>query len=53
MESRPRSNVEGLASMLIFLATLEAALVTVIELNLQCLGYFLGILELAIDQITL
>jgi len=37
MESRPVS-----------LGTIAAAFVTVIELNLQSLGHFLGILELAI-----
>ena len=46
LESRARSKVEDLASFSEFLATVAAAFVTVIELNLQSLGYFLRILEL-------
>jgi hypothetical protein len=45
--------VEDSAAVSEFLATLAAAFVTVIELNLQSLGYFSGILELAIGQVTL
>jgi len=53
MESRPRSKVESLVPISVFLATIAAAFVVVIELNLQGLGYFSGVLELEIGQVTL
>src|SRR5258707_6344191 len=53
MESRPRSNAEALLTISAFVATVAAAFVTVIELNLQSLCYFSGILELAIGHVTL
>jgi len=40
-------------SISVVLATVAATFVTVIELNLQGLGYFSGIVELAISQFTL
>src|SRR6266436_10425286 len=40
MESKPRPNAEALVSISVFLATVAAAFVTFIELNLQSLGYF-------------
>ncbi len=53
MEFGPKSNVEAFTSISVFLATVAAAFVTVIELNLQSLSYFSGTLELAIGQVTL
>src|SRR5258706_1788057 len=48
MESKPRSNVGDLMPVSGFLATVAAAFVTVIELNLQSLDLSLRILELAV-----
>jgi len=52
VESRRGSNVEAQVSISVFLVTIGAAFVTVIELNLES-RIFLRILELAIGQITL
>src|SRR6267378_2932871 len=48
MESRPRFNVEALMSLSVSPPTAAAGFVAFIELNLQSLRYFSGILELAI-----